>query len=134
MDIFKFIEDNKKIVKSIFFILLMIPAFNELFYSTLPVSQRLKCILYSFIFLIIGFLGTYMVLGLQVIIKIASKKLLRIVCDFVLAFFVIGMIFTYLPSLHLINTIDDAMEIYGGYTVFGFIIGTYRIRLKYTID
>jgi len=73
---------NKNIVRWISIILILVPIVFQLFLSSLPLYQRFAFILYSVIFLLLGYGGIYFVLGIQIILKIAPKKILKVACNF----------------------------------------------------
>jgi hypothetical protein len=136
MNIFGYIEKNIKFVKGILWVLLFIPIVFQLVLSSLPLYQRLVFILYSILFLLLGFGGVYLVLGFQVILKM-PKKMLKIACNFFIIFGVIFLLLQYPTTLittKFINTGDEALTVAFIYTLFGPIIGSYRIKYKYTIE
>ncbi len=137
MKIFEFAEKNKNIVRWISIILILVPMFFQIFLSSLPLYQRFAFVLYSVIFLLLGYGGIYFVLGVQVILKIMPKKILKVACNFFISCGVLALLFQYptiLITTNFINTGDEAITMASIYIVFGAIIGSYRIKNKYTTE
>lgn len=74
MNIFEYIERNKKLIVGIITVLLIIPLVFQLFLSALPLNERFIYVFWSGLFLLTGFSIIYFPLGLQVHLKVLSKK------------------------------------------------------------
>lgn len=134
MKVVRSIENNKKVVIIIMVILLIPPIFFQLVLSSLPPYQRFIFVLYSILFLLIGYIGISIVLGIQVFLKLLSKKTLNIICNFFIIFPMIMLLLQYPMILRFIHTGDEAITIAFIYVVVGVIIGSNRIKNKYTIE
>lgn len=135
MKIFRYVENNKKIVKNTTIALLFIPVIIQLFFSSLPLIQRLGfAFLLPILSFILGFVGIYFVLGIHVLLKLVPKKYLNIANNFFIIMGVIGLIL-YIPTvISFINSIDEALMLSVIYVNFGVVIGAYRIKIKYKIE
>ncbi|GAA0177098.1 hypothetical protein SH2C18_03840 [Clostridium sediminicola] len=134
MDIFKYIENNKKLVKYIKYlivVLLVIPVINQLFFSSLPLIQRLACaFLLPVLVFLLGIADIYIILGIHLKTKFFSKKYINNGSKFFIILGIIGMILNTTTMLGYVNSINRAIMISFIYFCFGVAIGANRLKIK----
>jgi hypothetical protein len=125
----KFTLDNKN--ERLFIILLFVPIVVQLFLSSLSLNQRFKFVLYSVLFLLLSFGGTYLVLRVRVLL---SKKWLNNICGFFIISAFIFLFLLFIVYIHHIDTSGDAIAVSFSYIAFGIILASYRIKNKYIVE
>lgn len=134
MDVFRYIENNKKLVKYIKYIivvLLVIPVINQLLFSSLPLIQRLACaFLLPVLVFLLGIADIYIILGIHLKTKFFSKKYINKGSKSFIILGIAGMILCTPTMLGFINSINKALMISFIYFCFGVAIGAHRLKIK----
>jgi hypothetical protein len=134
MKIYQFIKRHIHLAKKVLFVILFIPVITQQFLSSLTLVERFVLPLYSVIFLVVGYFGLKLVLGVQFKLKIASNMLLSLMCDFFFFSGLFALVFMFPISLIPVTNFDDAFSCFSIYTLFGTLTAAYGIKDKHFLN
>jgi hypothetical protein len=134
MKIYLFIKRHIHLAKKVLFVILFIPVITQQLFSSLTLIEWFILPLYSVIFLVLGYFGLNLVLGVQFKLKIASNMILSWMCDFFFFSGLFALVFIFPISLIPVTSFDDAFTCFSIYTLIGTITAAFGIKDKHFLN